>query len=177
MKNKRPDELERDIERVLKPGRYIGYRDTTDFIEAAESIKARITALIHEEGTAARAAAFLELFIAGCYEKAEEIDDSCGELGQFVLDLFCEWIRARQATKADPDDTVKSLYSWIQNDDYGYCYDLEKVAIGVLDKGGVRAIELKAREIVDVSAKKSHSRVRNIRVLKAIHVKRGDVTA
>lgn len=45
---------------------------------------------------AGRAVSLLELFIAGCYEKSEEIDDSDGTFGAFVGQLFCDWIRARQ---------------------------------------------------------------------------------
>lgn len=177
MTNKRPDEFERDIERALQPGSYISHRETADFIEAMEAIKAKIMPLIHQEGMAARAAALLELFIAGCYEKAEEIDDSGGELGQFVRDLFCNWIQARRAAGADPNETVQSLYTWIRNDDYGYCHNLETTAVGVLDKGGLRALEQKAREIADASAKETYAHIRNIEVLKSIHVKRGNVRA
>jgi uncharacterized Zn finger protein len=177
MKSKRPDELERDIERALQPGSYIGYQEMADFIEFAEAIKTRITSLVLQEGMATRTVALLELFIAGCYEKSEEIDDSGDEFGRFVRDLFCGWIRARQAAGADSEETVKSLYAWIQNDDYGYCHDLEPQAVGSLDKGGLRALEQMAREIADASAKETYAHRRNIEVLKAIHVKRGDVRA
>jgi hypothetical protein len=37
-----------------------------------------------------------ETFLAGCNAKAEEIDDSDGELGMFAGGLFCGWIKARQ---------------------------------------------------------------------------------
>ena len=177
MKNKRPDELERDIERALQPGSYIGHRERADFIEALEAVNGRITPLIPQAGAAVRAVALLELFIAGCYEKADEIDDSDGEFGQFVRDLFCDWIRARQAAGADSEGTVKSLYLWIRNDDYGYGHNLETTAVGVLDQGGLRALEQMAREIADASTKGSYDHARNIEVLKAIHVKRGDVRA
>ena len=32
------------------------------------------------------------LYLEGHYEKAEEIDDSGGELGMFFEELFCSWI-------------------------------------------------------------------------------------
>lgn len=72
---------------------------------------------------------------------------------------------------------MKSLYSWIENDDYGFCNDLETAAVGVLDKSGLRALEQLARGIADASEKKSYAHIRNIQVLKAIHVKRGAVRA
>lgn len=177
MRNKQSDELERAIERAVQPGTYIGYREITAFIEAMEGLRAQVTSLIPQEGKAAKSVALLELFIAGCYEKAEEIDDSSGEFGRFVCDLFCDWIRARQAAGADPEETVRSLYSWIENDDYGYCYGLETVAVGVLDNRGLRALAQKARDVADASAEGSYKRLHNIGVLKAIHEKRGDVPA
>jgi len=177
MTKKQLDELERDIERALRPGTYVGHRERADFIEAVEAVKAKITPLIREDGGAARAIALLELFIAGCYEKAEEIDDSGGDFGQFVSELFCDWIRARQAAMADPEETVKSLYSWVKNDDYGYCNDLEKAAVAVLDRGGLRALERTAREMADANGKDTYAHTQSIEVLKAIHVKRGDARA
>jgi hypothetical protein len=177
MTKKRVDKLERDIEQALMPGRYIGHRERADFIEAVEAAKAMITPLILQDGGATRAIALLELFIAGCYEKAEEIDDSGGDFGQFVSDLFCDWIRARQAAKVDPEETVKLLYSWMKNDDYGYCHDLEKAAVAVLDRGGLRALERTAREMADASEKDTYAHARSIEVLKTIHMKRGDVRA
>ena len=56
-----------------------------------------------------RAAAVYQTFLAGCYAKVEELDDSSGSFGQFVCDLFCGWIEARQAGLANPDDTVDRL--------------------------------------------------------------------
>ena len=41
-----------------------------------------------------------EIFLSGCYEKAEEIDDSGGNLGMFFEELFCSWIDARQKAKS-----------------------------------------------------------------------------
>ena len=50
----------------------------------------------------ARAVALYETFQAGCNAKAEEIDDSDGELGTFAGGLFCGWIEARQAAGDAP---------------------------------------------------------------------------
>lgn len=177
MAKKRVDDLERDMERVLRPGTYVGPRERADFMEAVEAIRAKITPLIREDGGAARAVALLELFIAACYGKAEDIDDAGDGFGAFVGDLFCDWIRARQAEGASPDETVKLLFSWVKNDDYGYCHNLDKTAIAVLDRGGLRALERTAHEMSDACAKESNAHNRSLEVLKAIHVKRGDARA
>jgi hypothetical protein len=37
-----------------------------------------------------------ESFLAGRYEKADELDDSGGNFGQFVHSLYIAWLKARQ---------------------------------------------------------------------------------
>jgi hypothetical protein len=61
------------------------------------------------ESDPGRAARLYETFLAGCYEKAEELDGSSGNFGMFVHDLYAGWIEARQAAGADPDETAKWL--------------------------------------------------------------------
>jgi hypothetical protein len=177
MTKKRRDEWERTIEQALMPGTYIGYRESTEFVKTVEAVRAKITPVIHRDGGAARAVALFEVFIAGCYEKAEEIDDSGGGFGQFVGELFRDWIRARQAAGYDADETVKWLHSWVKSDDYGYCHDLEKAAVAVLDRDGLRVLERTARETAEASGKDTYAHTRSIEVLKAIHAKRGAVRA
>ena len=47
----------------------------------------------------------------------------------FVEDLFCGWIKARQAAGADAEKTVESLLSWMDQDDYGFCCQLEREGV------------------------------------------------
>lgn len=84
-----------------------------------EKVAERLEGLV-EDGQAATAASLYELFLAGAYEKAEEIDDSGGSLGMFVTDLFCGWARARQVSAADPQETIDLLLGWMDGDDYGF---------------------------------------------------------
>src|SRR6266702_6871853 len=44
-----------------------------------------------------RAVGLYETFIAACYEKADEVDDSSGYLGMFGGSLSARWVTARQA--------------------------------------------------------------------------------
>jgi hypothetical protein len=83
-----------------------------------------------------RAASLYETFLAGCNEKAEEIDDSSGSFGQFLAELYRGWIKARQAAGADPAETATRLLRWMEDDPYGFCYQLEKDAAKVLNKAG-----------------------------------------
>jgi len=61
-------------------------------------------------------------------------DDSSGSFGQVVGDLYCGWVRARQAMGASPDDTAVKLIEWMDDDDYGFCYRLEQDLVRVFDK-------------------------------------------
>ncbi len=132
-------QVERRIESALAPGRFISYKVNFEFVRELEAAEKQIARLVLTEP--GRAAPLYESFLAGCYAKAEEIDDSSGTFGQFIGKLFCGWIIARQAACADPDDTVARLLVWMDNDPYGFSYQLETDAAKVLDKAGIAAFE------------------------------------
>lgn len=132
------DPLARSMEAALRPERFISSRESWDFVEGLEEVKGKIGRLMRSEPR--RAVGLLETFIAACYEKAEEIDDSGGRLGAFVEDLFLAWIKARQAAKDDPQETVKRLLCWMDDDEYGFCYRIERNVVKVLNRSGLRAL-------------------------------------
>ena len=132
-------QMERRIESALAPGRFISYNVNFEFVHELEAAEKQIARMdLTEPG---RAAPLYESFLAGCYAKAEEVDDSSGSFGQFVGKLFCGWIKARQAACADPDDTAARLLVWMDNDPYGFCYELERDAAKAFDKPGLAAFE------------------------------------
>ena len=128
-------------------------------------------------GEAPRAVALLETFIAGCYEKSEEIDDSSGSIGQLVEQLFCDWIRARQAANTEPSETAETLLSWMEDDDYGYCYRLEAGAVKAFDKAGLTAFERAVRARMAGQDKSAYPHRRSVEMLKAVFTKRRNVRA
>jgi len=146
----KPDPIEREIELALDPGGFIPDRACFSFVRDLEEIVASIAKLMQRDP--ARAITLYETFLAGCYEKVEELDDSSGGFGQFVADLYCGWIEARQAAGADPDDTATRLLAWMDNDPYGFCYDLEKDAAKAFGKAGVAAFEKQIRARFDAAA-------------------------
>lgn len=146
----KPDPIEREIELALDPGGFIPARACFSFVSGLEKITASIAKL--KQSDPARAITLYETFLAGCYEKAEELDDSSGSFGQFVADLYCGWIEARQAAGADPDDTATRLLAWMDDDPYGFCYQLEKDAAQAFDKAGLAAFEKQIRARFDVAA-------------------------
>ena len=79
------------------------------------------------------------------HEKADEIDDSSGNFGMLLDDLFRGWIKACQAAGADADETAKSLLGWMEDDPYGFCHDLDREAVKVLDKDGLEALTRQVR--------------------------------
>jgi hypothetical protein len=99
-----------------------------------------------------RAVTLNETFLAGCYAKAEELDDSSGSFGQFVCDLYCGWIEARQAEGANPHETASRLIAWMDDDDYGFSSHLEKDAAQVLDKANLTAFVTQVRARFDAAA-------------------------
>ena len=137
-KRKQIDPLEKAIEAVLSPGSFISYNAAWSFVDDVQDVVNDIGKIIKKEPE--RAAHLYETFIAACHEKADEIDDSSGNFGMLVEDLFCRWIKARQAANVDPDETAKSLLSWMEDDPYGFCHDLDREAVKVLDKKGLERI-------------------------------------
>ena len=136
-KRKQIDPLEQAIEAALSPGSFISYNASWSFVDDVLGVANDIGKIIKKEPE--RAANLYETFIAACHEKAAEIDDSSGNFGMLVEDLFRGWIQARQAAKHDPDETAKSLLSWMEDDPYGFCHDLDREVVKVLDKKGLEA--------------------------------------
>jgi tetratricopeptide (TPR) repeat protein len=141
----RVEAFEDHIERVLNPGAFIADRASFSFVSGLEELAAEIGKL--SESDPARGVALYEAFLAGCYAKAEEIDDSSGIFGQFVQALFCRWISARERDGADAEETALRLMGWMDDDPYGFCYRLEKEAGKVLSKKGLAAFikQIRAR--------------------------------
>lgn len=144
-------ELHEALEAALQPGRFIAFNASFDFIQGLEEVHTRLKAMIGA-GESATAALHLETFIAACFEKAEEIDDSSGGLGQLVEDLFCTWVRARQAAEAKAGETVELLLRWMDHDDYGFCHRLEEEVVKVLDGDGLGELAAEARVRFEASA-------------------------
>ena len=113
----RRDSMDGRIESALRPGRFIRWNEGFSFVSDLRHLEGEIVTVMNADP--ARAVALYETFIAGCNLKAEEIDDSDGDLGTFAHGLFCGWIQARQAAAADRGETARLLLAWMDDDDYG----------------------------------------------------------
>ena len=174
----KPDPIERSMEIALRPEGYVKYDDTWPFVQGLQQVKDVIEDLVHSQPD--RAIQLVETFIAGCYEKAEEIDDSGGSFRQFVGDLFCTWIKSRQAAGAEATETAKQLLDCFAKDSHGYCYRMEE-AVDAFGKKGLRVLAEVAREEWAEELGKGNgsnqvsSRLRWLRdILRAVYVKQRD---
>lgn len=75
-------DLIKQIEDALRLDTFIPYDRASAFIDDLERVKDKIDILL-ENRKVKQAVYLYEVFLSGCYEKAEEIDDSGGNLGMF----------------------------------------------------------------------------------------------
>jgi tetratricopeptide (TPR) repeat protein len=160
------DALEGAIEAALRPGQFIDWRMESTFTSDLHAIAAQIDRLVLTDPE--RAVRIYESFLAGCYEKAEEIDDD-GYFGIFIDGLYCGWVKARQAAGADPDKTAGLLLDRMENDPYGYATDLERETLKVMNTESLAAFERAVKILFDAEAGTDQTRHRWGEVLRAIY--------
>jgi hypothetical protein len=71
------DLIEQEIELVLNPGAFIPDRACFTFVSDLDAVAAKIDKLVSSDP--AHAVALYETFLAACYVKVEELDDSSGK--------------------------------------------------------------------------------------------------
>ena len=171
------DPIEREIERALRPGAFIRDGECFSFVSGLDEVAATIDKLITTEPT--RAVGLYETFLAGCHAKADELDDSSGSFGQFARDVICGWIKARQASGADPDKTASTLLGWMDDDPYAFCYEIEKDAVAAFNKAGLAAFEKQIRARFEAASEEPSSwEYRNASgILRAIYCAQRDMLA
>ncbi len=188
-RRRRRDPIDHAMELALRLGDFVDYGAAWSFVTGLEEVGGQIEKLLHHEPE--HAIDLYETFIAGCYEKADEIDDSSGNFGMFVEDLFCGWIKARQAAGSDADKTAERLLNWMDKDDYGFCYQFEREAVKVLTKKGLSPFASQVRSRFDAAGRSSIPPKGNLDtrqntryrrrywggVLKTIHAAQRDVDA
>ena len=114
------------------------------------------------------------------------MDDSGGNLGLFFEELFCSWIRGRQKAGEDPAETVELVLKWMANDNYGFCYNIEKPVVETMRKKELELFEAafikgleKSLKMEKQGEKKriydfSYSSRHNAKILKIIYIKKKD---
>lgn len=120
---------------ALRPGEFVSYRHSWDLVSRAGEVRHHLDTIVIA-GEAARAVELYEIFLGGCYEKADEIDDSGGSFGDFFQELFCSWIEARQEAGCHADETVREILAWMDEDDYGFLFEMEGKVAEALNREG-----------------------------------------
>jgi tetratricopeptide (TPR) repeat protein len=128
------DPLIGEIGSELRPGQFFRRDEVSDLVTNLDGMHRKLEVLV-KAGEAARAVRLYETMLAGVYAKIEEADDEC-DLAMLFHRLACGWIRARQAASLPGEETIRQLLNWMKNDNYGFCYDIEKEAIKALDRKG-----------------------------------------
>jgi len=183
-KARRRDPMEGALEAAFQPRRFIAYGDVSTFISGLEKLANQVADQIRIEP--ARAVDLYETFLAGCYEKADEIDDSDGAFGVFVEGLVCGWAKARQAADADRVQTAALLLARIDDDPYGFCHDIERELVKVLDKAGLAALAQVVEARLEAAANPGtgadeqtvpHAQDQWGRILRAVYAQGSDLSA
>ena len=135
-KAKRTHSLVEVVERSLAPGAFIPYSQSWDFVRQLEQVKSQLDRMAKADEVR-QVVGVYEVFLAGCYDKAAEIDDSGGNLSMFFQELLISWVKARQRAGADPTKTVRCILQWMDHDEYGFCYGIEGDVAKALNKTGL----------------------------------------
>ena len=135
-KRRKEDPLVTEIQHELMPGRFVRYDEVCRFTDNLDRVHERLEALV-KAGEAERAVRLYEIFLSGVYAKIEECDDEC-YLPMTFTSAFCGWIKTRQAAGRLAEETVSQVLKWMENDNYGFCYKIEKDVIKALDREGQR---------------------------------------
>jgi hypothetical protein len=129
---------ERRIEAALDPGRYVPEHACFGFVADLEDVAAGLAGLVATDP--GLAVSLYEAFVAGSTGKADEVDDSSGEFGSFVVGLVRGWVAARQTAGARADLTASRLLAWVDDDPYGFCHRLVEDVAEALDRPGRAAL-------------------------------------
>jgi tetratricopeptide (TPR) repeat protein len=135
-KSKEADPLVSEIENELMPGSFVAHDEALGFTTDLDRLHERLVVLV-KGGEAERAVRLYEILLSGIYAKIEECDDEC-YLAMTFARAFCGWIKARQAAGRPALETVGQILNWMKNDDYAFCYQIEKAVVKVLDREGRR---------------------------------------
>ncbi len=177
MKERKPverDPLEAAIETALRLGQFIDWRMESMFTSGLHGIVAQIERVVLTDPERARS--FYESLLAGCYEKAEEMDDD-GYFGVFVEGFYRGWVKARQTAGSDPDKTARLLLDCMENDPYGYISQLEREIVKVLNEDVLAAFERVVKILFEAKECTEQARSRWGAVLRAAYLQQQEVPA
>src|SRR2546423_426011 len=141
------DPLVAEIRHELMPGRFVRSDEVSRLVHNLDRVHEKLEGVV-TAGEAEGAVRLYEIFLLGIYAKIEEADDECSLANLFNC-LTCGWIQARQAAGRPAEETIDQLLNWMKNDNYGFCNDIERDVMKVLDKQGQQLFIGHFRELVE----------------------------
>lgn len=173
--------LELAMEDALRPDGFVARGAIHDLVAHLELVRHGIDGLTGGPSSP-DAVRLYETLIAACHEKTDDLDDSDGDFGRFVGELFLYWVKARQAAGAAPDETVEQVLAWVDHDDYGFAAGLDREVAKVLDAPGLSALERAMEARLRQAGREggagraaAYVREESLAVLKCVAAARGDV--
>ena len=106
-KSEKHDPLVAEIERELAPGQFIRYDEMSDFVDGLERVSKELSSLTDND--AEKAVRLYELFLSGCYEKAEEM-----EMAHHHWDKALTWVEKGMALEPVRNWRNECAYSLAQ---------------------------------------------------------------
>jgi len=96
-----------------------------------------------------------DVFIVGCLEKGDEVDDSSNDLGGFLEEVACAWTRCCEAAGMKGDEYIRKLAHWIDADTIGFFSDLESTVIPSLGMEYRKALEGELKKRLDTLSRET----------------------
>ena len=160
------------IENSLELGTFINYDEAFSFVDGLEYAKKQLQELFGSNQE--QLFELYNVFLAGCFEKAEEIFDDLCSFETFVRNLFPDWVVAAQISMS-PEVLLKRLENWENSDDYGLASGVWLTVVPYLNAESLicllsslhkKLIEHKSEEYVFKSS---------IELIKAIYMRQCDI--
>lgn len=123
---------EKKIEGTLMLGNFVSWSEVSEFRNELDHLFDELVSFADQRPK--DALPIFEIFIAGCLEKGNEIDDSSNDLGSFLDELACAWTQCCEAAGMKGDEYLRKLAHWTNADDIGFFSDLENTVIPSLGK-------------------------------------------
>lgn len=149
----------KNIESALCLGQFVHWRQRKEFFSELSLAKSTIDTL-RSSGLANDAAHLYEIFLAGSFEKANEVDDSDGDFAFWIRDLLSDLVESLQEGEHPPDKIAAKIVGWIDKDEYGFTdyFDNELFKVGNIDTIAAMRKMLESRSLCKLDAVKGQNR-------------------
>ena len=138
----------REIESALCLGQFVHWKERQGFFAELKLAKTPIDNL-RSKGQFSDAARLFEIFLAGSFEKADEADDSSGDVAFWIRGLMTDIVETLQDGQEIPEKIAAKIIGWLDKDGHGFTdhFDSELLHVGKPDTIAAMRKILEARSI------------------------------